>query len=657
MDTGQMSMMPANVGVATPGSAQLSSSATALPDSGDQAGGLFVGLLAAMTPLSTPQGAAVPVSGDKDAPVPEKSAEAAATAAQQDGLSGLMAGLLNALDAVEKSPATETEARAAAQTPGKKPQDVALNADGLQMALPIQADSGRTPQINDEVEQQASQGPDEQSASAAGDGAEDPAPVAASDRKPQDVGLDAGGMLMAQMLQVTGGRMPQANGAGAQQAVDAPAADGAVTALANKGGTDALSKGASADSATLGAVESQQQASATAGQKNQAVGSDMVSTERGKTPSDRKGSAGAPVSPSGGDVKVQSQQEVTLFRSAPLEVALAESVPQNEVRTTGQTQNVSSAQNTPVDGITAASTEKTPPLQQDIRPVKAGSIPVPAAPSQASAPQPEQAAVPNDRTLEATKSVQAAVVPAAEKAGAEAGGETVQTRPESAVTAKPVQNVAIDAAKLAGAGSSGGEFSAGDDKGTADSFMNGQFHTTLMHQQGNVDGASATGTVAAPLQGSAQPSGLSEQILQQVKDRLAGHEIKTGSDQIVLRLSPENLGELKVNLTMDGQRLKVEIVAQNHMVRDSLLQNSDSLKESLARQNISMDSFSVTTDGRGAGNPGQGQQQNGWREFAQQQQQNAWMSSGGYRLPEVTTVPSQLAYQTPSSHTMVDLHF
>jgi flagellar hook-length control protein FliK len=187
--------------------------------------------------------------------------------------------------------------------------------------------------------------------------------------------------------------------------------------------------------------------------------------------------------------------------------------------------------------------------------------------------------------------------------------------------------------------------------------MNGQFHATLMHQQGNADGASSTGTVAAPVQNDVQHTGLPEQIMQQVKDSLVNHEVKAGNDQIVIRLSPENLGELKVNLTMDGQSLKVQIVAENHTVRDALLQNTGSLKESLARQNISMESFDVTTGGRGAGNPGQGQQQNGWREFAQQKQQNAWMSSGGYHLPDTTTAPGQLAYQTPSQHAMVDLHF
>lgn len=674
MDTGQLSMMPVNAGVPVLSGVQSSSSAAALPDSGAQAGGLFVGLLAAMTPQDTPPGAAVPVSGDQDASAPEKNTEAASTAVQQDGLSGLMAGLLTSLDAVGKPSATGTEpgagVRTAAHGSDRKPQDVALNADGLNMALLTQVNSGRMPQVDDTLGQQTAQGTGGPSATE-GD-AVTPVPAEASDKQPQDVVLNTVGMLVAQSIQANSGRMLQEDGTGAQQAGDTPA-DAVVTAFSG-------TSGVSADSSDLGVANALQQAprgeadttalptapsqlaSALAGQKNQTVGSDTVSTERGTAPSSQKGSASgadAPVSPSPAGVEVTAQppQEATLFRSAPLEVALAESVSQNEARTTGQTHDVSSAQNTPVTEIPAAPAEKATPVQLDARTAKAAPAPGQMTLSPVSPQQPEQAAPTGNRTLEAARSSQAAVLPAAEKQGAEAGGEVVQTQPESTVAAKPVPSVAVEAVKFAGVGSSGGGFGTGDDKGTADNFMNGQFHATLMHQQGNMDGASAVGTVSAPVQSGTPQTGLSEQILQQVNDRLASHDVKTGSDQIVLRLSPENLGDLKVNLTMDGQRLKVEIVAENHLVRDTLLQNTDSLKESLARQNISMDSFNVTTDGRGAGNPGQGQQQNGWREFAQQKQQNAWMSAGGYRLPEVAALPSQLAYQTPSAHTMVDLHF
>lgn len=647
MNTGQMSMMPANTGVPIPNSAQALSPATALPGSGGRAGGLFIGLLEGMTPRNTTQGAAVPVSDGKDVSASGNNDETASTAVLQDDAAGLTAGLLNA------------GVRTTTTGSDKKPQDVALNADGLQMALLIQVNSGRMPQVTDTVEQQTLAPPVMEGI------AESPAPTDASDKKPQDVALNTDGLMIVQMIQANSGRM--------LQAVDAPATDApleglsaepSLLATAPKGnGSHQASQEAPAEMPAQPTLSSLPQASAIVGQKDQVAGSDMVTTERGKTPSGQNGSTGGadvPVSPSVtlgegvAEAAVQPRQEVTLFRSANLEVALAESAPLRETHTPGQAQD----QNTQVEEVSAAPTEKVPQtsLQQDTRPVKSNPMAVPVTLSQASSQQPDHVAT-NNQNLEVTKSAQATVAPASAKTGAEAGGQAVQTQPESTVVTKPVQNVAVEAAKFTGAGPSGEEFGTGDDKGTADSFMNGQFHTTLMHQQGGTDGANAVSSAATPVQNNAQQVGLPEQILQQVKDRLANHEVKSGNDQIVLKLSPENLGDLKVNLAMDGQHLKVEIVAENHMVRDALLKNTDSLKESLARQNISMESFNVTTNGRGAGNPGQGQQQNGWREFAQQKQQNAWMQSGGYRLPEAASVPSQVAYQRPSPHTMVDLHF
>jgi hypothetical protein len=90
------------------------------------------------------------------------------------------------------------------------------------------------------------------------------------------------------------------------------------------------------------------------------------------------------------------------------------------------------------------------------------------------------------------------------------------------------------------------------------------------------------------------------------------------------------------------------------MVRDSLMQHTDALKESLSRQNIKMESFEVTTGGNSTTDNGRGQ--GDWRELAQQKQQNAWMPNGGYRTAQ-QAAPAIAAYQAKSEHTMVDLHF
>lgn len=150
-----------------------------------------------------------------------------------------------------------------------------------------------------------------------------------------------------------------------------------------------------------------------------------------------------------------------------------------------------------------------------------------------------------------------------------------------------------------------------------------------------------------------QPA-VAEQLGRQVADKLARHEIKPGNDQITLRLSPENLGNIQLNMRMEDQRMKVEIVAESREVRDALLQQKDVLKETLARQNIQMDSFNVTT-----GNTGGNQQQaKDWRQMQAEQNQtqqqyaakrNTAAGFGGFESP--------MNYFAPQYQSTLDVRF
>lgn len=147
-----------------------------------------------------------------------------------------------------------------------------------------------------------------------------------------------------------------------------------------------------------------------------------------------------------------------------------------------------------------------------------------------------------------------------------------------------------------------------------------------------------------------------EQVMHQVKDRLLQHDVKAGSQQITLTLSPDSLGELKMNLNLKGQKLSVEILTENRTVRDAIVLHADALKESLARQNITMESFDVTTGGKGSA--GQGQNQNAWRELAkEQQQQQLWSSPRGYNTAQADLPSGQGAYQRQQGQSMLDIHY
>ncbi len=106
-----------------------------------------------------------------------------------------------------------------------------------------------------------------------------------------------------------------------------------------------------------------------------------------------------------------------------------------------------------------------------------------------------------------------------------------------------------------------------------------------------------------PATGEAVKSVSHEQILAQVKEQLGKAEFRADDGRVVLRLHPEELGSLRIDVKLDDQRLRLHIVADNPAVREALAANLDSLKETLSRQHIVMERFEVT------GGQGQDQQQ------------------------------------------------
>jgi hypothetical protein len=179
-------------------------------------------------------------------------------------------------------------------------------------------------------------------------------------------------------------------------------------------------------------------------------------------------------------------------------------------------------------------------------------------------------------------------------------------------------------------------------------------NTPGVQQHFSVDAKNTT--LVQALQSEQSRPGSSEHIAGQVRDQLGTHEIKTGSEQITIRLSPEHLGDIRVTFRLEDRNLKVEIVTDNRFAKESLLQHADSLKESLARQNISMDKFEVSTGGGNSGNQGNNAQGE-WRELARNRQSQQWLASGGYRTPPAGENHSKPVYFAGTEHAGLDLHF
>lgn len=86
-----------------------------------------------------------------------------------------------------------------------------------------------------------------------------------------------------------------------------------------------------------------------------------------------------------------------------------------------------------------------------------------------------------------------------------------------------------------------------------------------------------------------------------------------------MRLQPEHLGDVALKLTVTGNTITANVIAQNAHVRDLLLNNQQQLARSLADAGLSLGNFSVDVSGGNAG-------------FTQQQtpQQRAFVHANGF---------------------------
>lgn len=90
------------------------------------------------------------------------------------------------------------------------------------------------------------------------------------------------------------------------------------------------------------------------------------------------------------------------------------------------------------------------------------------------------------------------------------------------------------------------------------------------------------------------------QIFDQVVTRMAG-SFNGQSGRMVLRLHPAELGSLKLDLKVEGDRVQAHLHAQTHQVQEVLERNLPQLRSALAEQGLKIDQFQVDVDQRQAG--------------------------------------------------------
>lgn len=148
-------------------------------------------------------------------------------------------------------------------------------------------------------------------------------------------------------------------------------------------------------------------------------------------------------------------------------------------------------------------------------------------------------------------------------------------------------------------------------------------------------------------------SALRENVLSQVRDKLTNQEPVGNAGKISLKLNPHELGELQITIRLEDQKMNVDISAQNSLVKEALLQNIDQLKDTLLRQNISMERFTVST--------GAGQDQNSNQSFREGRQTEQHGSEGRSqqfsRYYREESPVSQVAYGETGTSSLVDMRF
>jgi len=190
------------------------------------------------------------------------------------------------------------------------------------------------------------------------------------------------------------------------------------------------------------------------------------------------------------------------------------------------------------------------------------------------------------------------------------GAQAKETVPAEQAGVAPTASDEVSGTKTASAATAGftpehgtGRDASGDAGRKGHPEQKPQEQNAQLQGAGLGQGTTAADEIAHPETKEAAPrSALHENILSQVKSGVLTHDGK-GNGEMSIRLNPGELGELKIQVRMEDNRLKVEVQADNRMVKDLLLGNLDTLKEALSGKNFTMEGFDVSTGGGGFNAP------------------------------------------------------
>ena len=166
-------------------------------------------------------------------------------------------------------------------------------------------------------------------------------------------------------------------------------------------------------------------------------------------------------------------------------------------------------------------------------------------------------------------------------------------------------------------------------------------HNTAETGTGSGSGAAATftgspGSSAANSlggQGASQAFGTQQAFEQSMVDQVRfrmSQGMRSGQQEVVVRMHPRELGEVRLSLTSDDGNLRAHLHVQSQQVQDVLERNISRLRETLAEQGIDVEDFVFSSQDQG--------QEAEHRTFEQEKWAGGRPSGPGGTMPEGSDV-------------------
>ena len=205
----------------------------------------------------------------------------------------------------------------------------------------------------------------------------------------------------------------------------------------------------------------------------------------------------------------------------------------------------------------------------------------------------------------------ARILARAANANVQRGGEplakpAVSSPNGTAATSTLFQRLIAIVAERAGTQSEGGSGKESQDRGFGSSGSSLTSATQTQSSMPAPSGFSAqlASTPATPVHSSSSavpytaidPQSVIEQVVKGIVIRNAG-----GTSEVRMHLQPEHLGDVSLKITVNGNTINANIIAQNADVRDALLSNQQQLARTLSEAGLSLGNFSVDVSGGNSG--------------------------------------------------------